>query len=549
MKKNLKMISIILLILLIIIGIFFGVKLYLKELKEKNLNNKDWIEKNVKLVDSDINDNVLKVSKDKDIKIYNMLYQKVIDEMIGKQSKASINDPFIVYNPYGTNNNSINFYFKTDNKVKVSYKIEVDGFNDFSKTLKGGYSKNHSYQLIGFIMGYKNVLTLTLTDENGKSEDYIYNLDFTNYSNAKQTKLKVTKKLDDELSNGLFAILGDSSDVQDYVHLYDNDGVLRSEIPINGYRAVNLLFKDDDMYFSISETKMVRVGNLGMVEKKYDLKNYKLHHDYTFDEDGNLLILTSDTNSDSCEDEIIKLDTESGDILDSFSLEEVFKDVRESAYYNKAEVAKEVESVGVDWMHINTINYLGDDTVILSSRETSSIIKLSNIFDNPKIDYIIGDESFWKNYDEKDYLLTKIGNFTHQGGQHTVTYEKTSEDGVYYLSMFNNNIGISTTVPDFDWSKIGLTYSSPKDDGKSYYYKYKVDENKGTYELVQKFEVPYSAYMSSVQSYGSHIIVDSAQACTYSERNSDGDVIRSYKVKCESSVYRVFKYDFSNLFD
>ena len=325
----------------------------------------------------------------------------------------------------------------------------------------------------------------------------------------------------------------------------DNDGIIRGEIPILGYRTVNLLFKDNEMYFSISEKKIASMNNIGQITKIYNLGKYKLHHDYTFDDDkNNLLILASDTTKDSCEDAIIKLNLSSGKVEDAFYLEEVLPDIRKSAYYNKEEVAKEVESVGVDWMHINTINYLSNDTVILSSRETSSIIKVSNIFDDPKVEYILGDETFYENYDSKKYLYTKIGDFTIAGGQHTVSYVPSSTSGVYYLTMFNNNIGISTTVPDFSWTSIGLKYSSPTDDGKSYYYKYKVDENAKTFELVDEFEVPFSAYMSSVQNYNKSIIVDSAQACTFSERNSDGSIKRTYKVNCKSSIYRVFKYNF-----
>jgi len=555
MKKKLKKIGIGIAVILVVVVIFLILKALYDRQIEKDLKNKNWIERNVSLIVSDINEDTLMVDKYKKITTYNMLYQEVINEDINDllETDYSIDSPLMIYNPYSTNNNSINFYFKTDDEVKVSYTIKCDGYADFSRTLKNNgednYTTEHEYQIIGFVMGGKNELTLTLTDKDGESEDYTFDFDFSDYENAKESQLETTDELDEELTDGLFAILGDSSDEQDYLHLYDNDGVLRSEMPIVGYRALRLLFKDTDMYLSISETKIAKINSLGMVEEKYDLGKYKLHHDYAFDNSkGNLLILASDTEKDSCEDAIIKLNLESGEITDSFYLEDVFPDLRESAYYNEDEVPEQVESVGVDWMHINTINYLGNNTVILSSRETSSIIKIKNIFDNPEIEYIIGDEEFWDDYDEKEYLLEKIGDFTIQGGQHTVTYEPTDEVGVYYLTMFNNNLGISMTVPDFDWSSIGLKYSTPKDDGKSYYYKYKVDENEGTFELVNSFEVPYSAYMSSSQDIGDNIIVDSGQACEYSERNGDGKIIRSYKVNCWSTLYRVFKYDFDNLF-
>lgn len=521
-----------------------------------NLNNKNWIKNNTSIIKTNINEYTYSTMKDKHITTYNTLFQEEIDNKINnllKTNNYTIENPLMIYNPYSTNTNSINLYFNTDTEEELSYKIEVDGFSSFERTLKNtgedNYTKTHSYQLIGFIMGYNNKLTLTLKNKDNEEKSYTYNLNFKNYKIDTDTKLKIEEDNKEELSDGLFAILGDSREDQDYIHLVDNDGIVRSEIPIIGYRAVNLLFNNNKMYFSISERKLASMNNLGKIEKIYKLGKHKLHHDYAFDDKKeNLLILSSDTEDDSCEDEIIKLNLDSGKITDSFKLEEVFKDLRENAYYNKDEVAKEVESVGVDWMHINTINYFKEDTVILSSRETSSIIKIKNIFDNPEIVYILGDESFYKDFDEKKYLYDKIGNFTNSGGQHTVTYIETNEEGVYYLSMFNNNIGISTTEPNFNWKSIGLNYSSPKDNGKSYYYKYKVDENNETYELVESFEVPFSAYMGSTQEYSNNIIVNSAQQCTFQETNQDGNIKKKFKFNCKSSIYRVFKYNFNNFY-
>ncbi len=549
-KRQKKALIKIILLLLLASAIYLSYKIIEtinQKNMSKNLKDETWIDKNVKINYSDIGEDIYIVNKNKAIKIYNLLYQENVTEKINtklKENNYTADNPLMIYNPYGTNNNSINIYFKDDTLTLTSYKVKVSGYKTFEKDLVECNNEIQSYQLLGFIMGSKNTLYLTYTNNDGEEITKEYSLDFTNYKISTDNKVEITEDNSDELEDGLFAILGDSSD-EDYIWLVDNDGVIRGEIPILGYRAVNLLFKDSEMYFSISERKIASMNNLGQITKIYNLGKYKLHHDYTFDEEkNNILVLASDTTKDSCEDAIIKLNLTSGKVEDAFYLEEVLPDIRESAYYNKDEVAKEVESVGVDWMHINTINYLTNDTIILSSRETSSIIKISNIFDNPKIEYILGDESFYENYESKKYLYTKVGNFTIAGGQHTVSYVPTSTSGVYYLTMFNNNIGISTTVPNFSWSSIGLKYSSPEDDGKSYYYKYKVDENKKTFELVDKFEVAFSAYMSSVQNYNESIIIDSAQACIFSERNTDGSIKKSYKVNCKSSIYRVFKYDF-----
>ncbi len=45
----------------------------------------------------------------------------------------------------------------------------------------------------------------------------------------------------------------------------------------------------------------------------------------------------------------------------------------------------------LDWMQINTIQYMGNGSVLLSSRETSTIIKVDNLYDEPSIAYMIGE--------------------------------------------------------------------------------------------------------------------------------------------------------------
>lgn len=81
-----------------------------------------------------------------------------------------------------------------------------------------------------------------------------------------------------------------------------------------------------------------------------------------------------------------------------------------------------------------------------------------------------------------------------------------NEEGEYYLYLFNNNFGASSSNPSYDWKQIAGIETSMNKGKNSYYYKYKVDETKGIYSLVQVFAVPYSAYVSSAQEYDGNII-------------------------------------------
>lgn len=244
------------------------------------------------------------------------------------------------------------------------------------------------------------------------------------------------------------------------------------------------------MYYSISETKIAAMDSLGMVQEVYDL----------------------------------------GDYMDNFV---------------------DADSEGLDWIHINTLQYLGDETLILSSRETSSIIKISGAFSEPEIEYMIGNSGFWEGTGYEELLLEKdegSSAFPDTGGQHSVTYveDDSLPEGQYYLYMFNNNFGISESR-DYDWTAVQGIETSMEDGETSYYYKYLVDENEGTYQLVQSFEVPFSAYVSSAQEKEGNIIIDSGIAGVFGEYGADGNLIREYKMElAKNYIYRVYKYDFSD---
>ncbi|WP_010580742.1 aryl-sulfate sulfotransferase, partial [Liquorilactobacillus vini] len=106
-----------------------------------------------------------------------------------------------------------------------------------------------------------------------------------------------------------------------------------------------------------------------------------------------------------------------------------------------------------DVIHANTIQLLNDNQILISSRETSTIMKISDLETKPKLDYLIADSSVWQGIDNySNLLLKKETNFVSQAGQHSVTYTPTSQKGIYYLEMFNNNSAIMNSRPSFKWT-------------------------------------------------------------------------------------------------
>ena len=292
-----------------------------------------------------------------------------------------------------------------------------------SRTTHSSYQLEHEYQVIGLVPDMENEITFTLAETDGQTEEQTITYEMGSLLGQEAVQLE-TEEGDsgEEQEEGLYVVLGNDSDGLDFMYYYDNSGVLRGEVPIIGYRSHRLLFSEESMYFSISEMEMARMDELGQVTAVYDLGQYELHHDYVFDDDGNILLLATDTEQDSVEDESLP-------------------------------------------------------------------------------------------------------------------------EGQYYLYMFNNNIGVSETRPDFDWSIIDGIQSEAVDGTTSYYYKYLVDETAGSYELVERFEVPYSGYVSSVQEIGVNVVADSGMQGIWGEYDSEDDLIQSFTMEKESFIYRVYKYE------
>ena len=525
--------------------------------KEKSTTKKEQVSESDEKKEQKMSDNEANVMNEKQKKIYEKIkktynaeeQQKIADELEKKKESQeyTLSNMLIEYNPFGTNTQSLYVYFETDSAVKVSYTIHVkeDDIADFSRNVYQDeeYQKEHEFQVIGLIPDTENTITFYITNEDGSTDtkEIVYEMGSLYGEEAVQLDTDV-KQSADKLEDGLYVVLGNDSPSMDFMYYYDNNGVLRGEVPLLGYRSHRLIFDENSMYYSISEKKMAQVNRLGQVTKVYDLGNYKLHHDYVFDENGNMLILATDTTQDSVEDIVLKLDVNSGEVTEVLDLGDLFGEYKKTCVKNSSDE--------LDWMHINTIQYIGNGSVLLSSRETSTIIKVDNIYDGPVVSYMIGEKDFWKDTSYVSLLLNKKGDFTIQGGQHTITYEtdESLSDGQYYLYMFDNTIGISETRPDYDWSSIGLKVSSAVDGKNSKYYKYLVDENEGTFELVDSFKVPYSGYVSSAQETGDNVLVDSGLKGTFTEYDVDHKAIVTYKMDYEKFIYRVFKYKFDGFY-
>lgn len=481
-----------------------------------------------------------------DINAQNEIWSEIEDYKT--QNTYTFKEPLIIQNPFQTNTQSLYIYFETDTSSSLKYTIHADNAEipDFTRTCYNGEEDNlsmkHEYQIIGLIPDTDNEIVLTLTDASGKSEARSFT--YKAPSLTGKGTLILTKENGEStqaLTDGLYTVFAGDN----FFYYYDNDGILRSEIPIIEYRNLRLIFNHDKMYYSAGKSVFVEMNALGRLTTIYDLGEYNLHHDYTFDDAGNILILGTDTTTKREEDRILYLNPETGELSQVLDLTDLFPE-----YYVNCKPDKEGQ---LDWMHINTIQWLGNGSVLLSSRETSSILRINDLFTKPSLQYMLGTDSFWKDTSYASFLFDKTKDFKGQLGQHSITYvpDSSLEDGQFYLYMFDNNIGMSTTRPDYKWSEhfdnIGSA-GAPKKEETSFFYKYLVDENAKTYDLVESFSLPYSGFMSSVQEIGNNVIINSSNAKVFEEYDQDNKLIRTFRTGSKKQAYRTYKYTFDHFY-
>lgn len=479
------------------------------------------------------------------------VYERI--EALKRNEEYTENAPLVIWNPYGVNTLSLYIYFKTEHPMQMNYRIspQTGEIPTFSAIPAGGaeYQTEHEYLLTGLAAGQSNRVTLTLQDQKGNSCVRTFWVNVEQLFGTAGMKLDVRKSTSTaRLSDGLFAHLGNENGQNEAVLLYDNDGVLRGELPILSGGCKRLLFFENRMYYNVSDTEIAAVNRFGRAERVYRLEGYTLGHDYCLDEEQKkLLVLASKSgegeNAKGVNDRVLSVDLISGEVKEVLDMGVLLKEYKEACQPNEEGV--------LEWLNLNSIQRL-EKGILLGAREASAVFKVTDIYGVPVLEYIIGDSVLFAGTGYEGLLLTKEGTFESFFGANAVTCvkEEKMSSNLYTLYLYDNHIGGTESRPELDYSTAGKELGSSLKKGTSSYFRsFLINELEGTWQEQETLELDYSGYAGNAQVMeNGNLLTVTAGRFAYNEYDSERKLIRTYISAGKEYLARVYKYGFEGFY-
>ena len=469
---------------------------------------------------------IAKKLKEKKPEVYSVKYQKAAKSIIDKykkNGKYTVDAPLLIVNPYGTNTTGLYIYFKHKFRVNTKYTVNVKEI-DGKENIKGGDFSGSLYTnttgmplaeqeglIIGMIPGEKNYVSVYIYDENNKMIAKAgYKLDIPESKTVTMKTLNVTQDREvSQLSEGLYSVFGldDAGRKDKHILFYDNNGVIRAELPlVKGGDAAetNIGLIDDKLFYAVDSRRFALVDRFGKVEKLIGLEDGAVSFG---DMDLNTAIRKAVTFSKrKGNDGIYSVDILEGKSKEIINFNKLF-----AAYYKK----------GGSKLKFTSVQFINDNDIIVSEKNTSSVIRINNVFRNPSIKAVISGTEELKSAYEKVFY-SKDGDFVSQKRQNTAYVDRSEKLGKrqYHVMVFNNNTG----------------------GRNSFYYKYIVNEEKMTYSLENTMELPYSSDGGNLSLNQGYLIAASTGEGGFEEYNPDGYRLASFTFKDGKNAYRVFKH-------
>jgi arylsulfate sulfotransferase len=371
------------------------------------------------------------------------LQQKVDKELQAyyQAGNYTFTDPLVVQDPYQTAPLTALLIFETPENSQIS--IHVPGKDPQSAVdfTFPGFQKHHEIPIYGLYADTLNHVTLSMISETGAGAQTEVDLQTEPLPTFLQV-FYVDKVNPDKYSPGF------NFSFQAYKVVFDLNGDVRWYSTRDWFSVFTRL-KNGRYLFTLDEHNLKIIVEQDLLGKIYGIYNIPdgVHHDIYELPSGNWLLTTSDIKSSTIYDYLVEMDPVSGHIVRSFDLKNYLDPTRPTVI---------ASSATVDWIHVNSIVYDStDDTIIISSRNQSAVVKMT--YPGMMIKWILGSHDNWSTK-YQPYLLTPVGdNFEWPWVQHHATLNGPDipGDNLVDILLFDNgtyrSFDLATAYSPLEW--------------------------------------------------------------------------------------------------
>ncbi len=301
-----------------------------------------------------------------------------------------------INNPYGFAPLTALLLFRTAETYRVEYEVESRG------KAKGFYgetmaAKRHRVPIIGLYPGMNKVV-VRLFDEKGDLYEERRMLVGTKAVPENVKNMIIDKQFSNPSAYPFIFITGGI----DVPFAFDNHCDIRYYLDMNTstygvfpLKNGHLLWPEGSIgvptYAHAHTPQVHEIDYMGRIYKTF-LVEKGMHHFATELPNGNIITVSNSLDGHT-EDVVIELDRESGKVLRTINMVELFGD-----HYRDQ----------VDWAHVNSIEYFpNDNTLMLCLRNVHSVIKFN--YDTLEIVWVLSIPEFWEGTKLLNHVLEPIG--------------------------------------------------------------------------------------------------------------------------------------------
>ena len=340
-----------------------------------------------------------------------------LESLVSRQTKAeeamlaeldagsyTLENPLIKVNPYFISPLSAVILFETGKEVAVT--VTVKG-KEPEGTITHTFppAKRHVLPVLGLYPDYDNQVEIRLY--RGAAATFTIHTEPLSGNYPKLISMETTPSYMED--NMIFL----SPSMSELATAFDYKGDIRWHLnvptvfDIARLRNGNILMSTDRLVrIPYYLSGLYELTLTGKVITEYSMPG-GYHHDKIEMEDGNLLVLSEDLESDTVEDTMVLLDRKTGETLRTWD----FKDFLTPGEGKSGSWSAE------DWFHCNALWYdKNTNSVTLSGRHIDAMVNID--YDTGKLNWIIGDPETWPE-DKQKYFFKPVGDdFDWQYEQH-----------------------------------------------------------------------------------------------------------------------------------